>query len=88
MKRIIFYSIIIFILGCSKKDEPLSTNGLEGHLAIYFLEDSSITGTQVTQTEINRYNLKKNPWLTNDDIQFYDFSSHCIYLKGDKSQFF
>jgi hypothetical protein len=32
--------------------------------------------------------LKKEAWLTNDDIQFYDYSSHCIYLKGEKSQFF
>jgi hypothetical protein len=88
MKRIIFCSILIIVLGCSKKDEPLSTNGLEGLLEIYFLEDSSITGAQATQMEINQYSLKNNPWLTNDDIQFYDFSSHCIYLKGDKSQFF
>jgi hypothetical protein len=32
--------------------------------------------------------LRKDAWLTNDDLQFYDFSSHCIYLKTDKRHFF
>ena len=88
MTRIIFCSLLLLIFGCSKNNEPLSPNGLEGLFEIYFLEDSSITGTQTTQMEIHQYTLKNDPWLTNDDIQFYDFSSHCIYLKGDKSQFF
>jgi hypothetical protein len=59
-----------------------------GSLEIFFLNDSSITGTPATQMDINQLIVRANPWITNNDIQFYDFSTHCIYLKGNKSQFF
>lgn len=32
--------------------------------------------------------MAKDPWLINDDIQFYDYSTHRIYLKKDCRLFF
>ncbi len=81
-------TIIFFIFGCSKNSEPLSSNEQKESFGIFFLKDSSLTGNQAAQIDINQLDLREQPWLTNDDIQFYDFSSHCIYLKEDKSKFF
>ena len=31
--------------------------------------------------------LQSKPWISEKDISFYDWSSHCIYLKRDKTYF-
>jgi hypothetical protein len=88
MKYIMLGAMFLFSFGCAKEDEPLTVSEQHGQVGIYFLEDSTLTGSQAAKMDINQLDLKKKPWVSNDDIQFYDYSSHCIYLKGDKSQFF
>jgi len=40
----------------------------------------------VCDKELDKLELASTPWLTNEDIRFYDWSSHCMYLKKDKME--
>lgn len=60
----------------------------ENVFAIYFLKDTTITIGKIQNINLNDLELADKPWLIQDDIEFYDWSSHCIYLKKDKSNFF
>jgi hypothetical protein len=52
------------------------------------LQDSTITMAQAFSHGPSEFVLCPRPWLSVEDIEFYDFSSHCIYLKQEKSVFF
>ncbi len=58
------------------------------NFAIYFLRDSTIRMSDILDVDIAELELADNPWLTQADIDFYDWSNHCIYLKKDKGYFF
>lgn len=88
MKYFMFVLTLMLIFGCSKNSDPVSGQDEEGNFEIYFLYDTLITESQTAQMDINSLVLNNEPWLTHNDIEFYDFSSHCIYLKKDKSYFF
>ena len=87
--RIFVNSVFIFLSAfyfhCS--DNPLSKNGASS-FEIYFLEDNDIKVDEVIDKKLSQLELESTPWLANKDIEFYDFSSHCIYLKKDRSHFF
>jgi len=75
-------SLSLLIFSCS---EPKSnSNSFE----IYFLADSEITEDNTFEADINSFELEDDAWLSSNDIEYYDYSSHCIYLKEDKSHFF
>jgi hypothetical protein len=63
------------------------TKGQEASVKIYFLKDPNLSIQRASKLDIKELNLETVPWLTNDDIQFYDYSTHCIYLKADASKF-
>lgn len=88
MKYIILILSLTIIFGCSKNSDPVSVNNEESYFGIYFLKDTSITEQETAKMDINSLDLNNDPWLSHNDIEFYDFSTHCIYLKKDKSCFF
>ena len=81
--------ISIFIVRCSRN--PFSNNNDDHHFAIYFLADTTLKMNDVIENVINGnlddIKLQSEPWLSEKDIDFYDWSSHCIYLKKDKTYF-
>jgi hypothetical protein len=78
---------LVFTISCSDSGKPLGP--IKGELfAVYFLRDTSTTMEQILSRKINELELAGNPWLTSDDIDFYDWSSHCVYLKKGKGSFF
>jgi hypothetical protein len=88
MKYVIFILFIAICCSCSKNSDPFSENSKDSFYGIYFLQDTAITEQKIAEMDINTLVLDKNPWLTQKDIEFYDFSTHCIYLKKDKNYFF
>lgn len=88
MKYVILILSLTIIFGCSKNSDPFSVNNEESYFGIYFLKDTTMTEQETTKMDINSLVLNDDPWLTHNDIEFYDFSTHCIYLKKDKSYFF
>jgi len=80
---IIVLLLIIFAMSCTPINEPE-----DGYpYAIYFLQNDNLIITDVMDKDLNSLRLESDPWLTSDDIDFYDWSSHCIYLKEDKGNF-
>jgi len=87
--KIHYLSLLIgFVLfsACTETSDPQTSDNV--HFGIYFLEDTTLTISDVWQTDIDILILQKTAWITEEDIEFYDFSSHCIYLKTDKSDYF
>ena len=88
MKNFVVCSVVLFVLGCAKESNPVASKGQHGLFEIYFLKDSMMTAYAASKLNINQLVLNDNPWLTDNGIEFYDFSCHCIYLKEDKSRYF
>ncbi len=88
MKRFIVFSILIFILGCTSKNTPISPEPQHGQFEIYLLKDSTLTGYQASQVNIDLLELEGSPWLTDRGLSQYDFSSHCLYLNDSKAKYF
>ncbi len=83
---LLVFLLLILSSGCEKENPIVPV--YDGEFAIYFLKDSTLKIKDILDKDISRLELAEAPWLTANDIEFYDFSSHCIYLKKDKSYLF
>lgn len=66
---------------------PVSSSG-EATFSIYLLKDHSLTISNILDKGIDELELDEEAWIEDKDIDFYDYSSHCIYLKSNKSAYF
>jgi hypothetical protein len=87
MKFLMFTLILTLLYACNVDSDPLSSNK-DISFGIYFLSDSLLGEADVYDCSLDSLILQEDPWLTNNDIDFYDYSAHCIYLKEDKHIFF
>lgn len=86
---IILISIIATSFFFCEWNNPFSSSERNGYaFAIYFLRDETLKMENVYEKDIDQLKLSSEPWLCDKDIRFYDWSSHCIYLKEDKTHFF
>ena len=70
-------------IGCNDSDSDHSDSRVSGELSFYLLDDVYADVTQLENYDLSQLELQDKPWLSIDDIDFYDLSSHCIYLKED-----
>lgn len=94
----LFIIILALICICCTEKNPINDNELreapiihtltDSTFAFYFLNDPNIKIKQILNSDFDNLELEKSPWLKSSDINFYDWSSHCIYLKKDKSYYF
>jgi hypothetical protein len=87
---VIFIFSVVFLVcvsGCSKEVNPLAAKDNSG-FAIYLLNNQSLKYSDVKGKEVASLKLKGKPLLNSDDIVMYDFSSHVIFLKGERAFFF
>ncbi len=91
---IIVIVLLLTAVYCSKDDSlPIDT---KNDFAIYFLENPNLKIKDILtkaladqdSTALDKVEIQNVPWLTNKDIDMYDFSSHLLYLKKDKSLIF
>ena len=81
--------LLASVVGCSVNKNPLYPYGENDFaFAIYFLLDDDLKMKDVYDKDLKQLKLSPIPWLCDEDIRFYDWSSHCIYLKKDKTHFF
>jgi len=78
-----FFLIVLFLLGSCL----FNNNGPEQNdeFAIYLLKDKSITMNNTPWGEFFDHTLDDTSFLSSENIDMYDWSSHLIYLKTDKS---
>lgn len=79
---------IVAVAGCSETGIPVDSGDRHGEFEIYFLRDSTATTYSIRMVSIDQLELNDFPWLSDAGVSMYDFSSHCIYLKQDKSRYF
>ena len=87
MKKLMLILLCTLFSFCKSNKDPVSPF-VESDFAIYFLRDKNLKMKDVYNKDPDDLKLAIVPWLTDRDIRFYDWSSHCIYLKKDKSHFF
>jgi hypothetical protein len=51
-----------------------------------FLENDSLARFNPTTQDIDSLVLQEEPWLTQDDIVFYDWSAHLMFLNKNRSE--
>ncbi len=78
---------VILLCFCKGNKNPVSFGYGRSDFAIYFLADENLKMKDVYNKDMSELKLAPRPWLDADDIRFYDWSSHCIYLKKDKYSF-
>jgi hypothetical protein len=50
---------------------------------IFLLADENIDSITAVEMPLSELVLRDEPWITSEDIELYDFSSHCIYFKEE-----
>lgn len=78
---------LLFSSSCKDIGDPVRTN-YQNDFGIYFLEDTTLKIQDILSKDLSQLKLQTTPWISTEDIDFYDWSSHCIYLRKDKSYFF
>lgn len=86
-KYLIVVLFLTIAINCEKDNNPVSPQLSDYAFAIYFLQDENLKMKDVYDKDLNQLKLAASPWLCDKDIRFYDWSSHCIYLKTDKTYF-
>jgi hypothetical protein len=91
MKKLIYplflgwSAICLLLLGltaCVKDSPRTNADTSDNRFAIYLV--ANLTGDEVytvQNADLEQLALEEKPWLSLSDIEYYDFSSHCIYLK-------
>ncbi|MFC1619845.1 hypothetical protein ACFL45_07860 [Candidatus Neomarinimicrobiota bacterium] len=87
---LIKYGFIIALTGtaflCDKN--PVEPDPSSVPYAIYLLDDPEFDPEKVFNEDYSDFEIKGHPWLTDEDIEFYDWSNHCIFLKENKLTLF
>ncbi len=88
--KVFLILIVSLLLGCLKIDDnPVISNH---DFAIYLFKDTNLKISDILTFELvnqdsqafAKIELQQYPWLIDNDIQMYDFSSHLLYLKNSK----
>jgi hypothetical protein len=80
--------VTVFLNSCNNGSRLVEPGEGIDDFGIYFLKDTTIKIDQLFYADLTSLELAATPWIGSKDIDFYDWSSHCIYLKKDKSYLF
>ncbi|MFZ0455599.1 MAG: hypothetical protein WAM24_17770 [Ignavibacteriaceae bacterium] len=77
---IIFFSLIFYC--CSENN--ITGNILEEGLNFYLLKDSTVTASQITDSNIYNIRLAEKPFLSYKDIEYYNWVEHSFKVDPNK----
>ncbi len=80
-KHLLVYIIVFLLLASAAGCAGPATETGGNVFAIYLLEGENM---RELPGDLNELVLREEPWLTIDEIDFYDYSTHYIYLKEDR----
>jgi len=75
--------IIIFLVGilsCSKEDNQYK---IYDGFNIFLLKDENMTAHKASEQGLSNLELKIRPWVSSNDIEYYDYSTHILYLNHE-----
>jgi hypothetical protein len=86
--KITFILISAFLIhSCSKDNNPVIPEN-KIVFGLYYLKDSTLKTYNISTENPDTLKLQDKPFISNLDIDYYDYSSHCIYLKKEKNSYF
>lgn len=86
IKTLDLLSLFIYVIVSCYKN-PVSIDSKD-NFSIHFLKDLTITIDQLQNLNLSDVKFDPTPWLSSKDIEFYDYSTHFIYLKTSFKDFF
>jgi hypothetical protein len=86
--KIILISVLTFVFYCCGINPVTNNPDTVITPGFYYLQDPSVKISQVVADGINKQVLQSTSFISENDISFYDYSSHCIYLKSSKYPLF
>lgn len=84
MKTSIVLLILVIFCFVSCFDPPVQEELVK--IGFYFLKDSTLTNMDSLDGVIEDLELADEPWLSEADIDFYEWSGHYIYLNKTKQE--
>jgi hypothetical protein len=70
------------LIGCVRDSKGINADTSGNGFAIYLVVNPTLVQAYATQdTDLSDLELQEEPWLSLKDIDYYDFSSHHIYLR-------
>ena len=87
MKKILPILIALTLLTLSCENSQ-SSSKKKDTFSIHLLADNTITIHNIMEINIDSLEIEADPWLDSEEIDFYDYSTHSIYLNGDKETYF
>lgn len=86
----VFLVAIFFGCDATKKTEIILPEGkreFADGFAFYFPKDTSIKIYDLRLMDLDKVMFEEKPWLSDSDIEFFDLSNCCLYLKENKGKF-
>jgi hypothetical protein len=82
MRSTILLIVVLFVgtLSCLKEDDHYKI--FDG-FNIFLLKDENMTADEASEQELSKLVLKSQPWVSSNDIEYYDYSTHIIYLNNE-----
>lgn len=77
--------LVLPATGCDNTNVGQSNHELDDVFSIYLLAEKI---ENEPSYDLDKLKLQEKPWLSIEDIDYYDFSTHYIYLKADKTSLF
>ncbi len=82
---LLFFVFMFLIQNCA--DPVLDPAYQQPEFGLYLFRNETIETSDIQDDPLDSMILQNEPWLSLEDIAFYDYSAHCIYLKKDKESF-
>jgi hypothetical protein len=88
MLAAVFLALSLAVPGCDSHETPTPTDsgGPRGEFSIYLLTEDSrwkLDYGQIEEDDLEQLELEDEPLLSIEDIDYYDFTTHYIYLNED-----
>jgi hypothetical protein len=86
--KITFILFAAFLIhSCSKDNNPIIPEN-KIVFGLYYLKDTTLKTYNISTENPDTLKLQDKPFISNLDIDYYDYSSHCIYLKKVITSYF
>lgn len=85
MKNILSLVLILILSSCIQEDIEFMKKGDGTQINIYLVTNGQIDQSE-KDVDLESLELEKTPWIKHSEIDFYDWSSHIIYLNVEKEK--
>ncbi len=80
------FPFLAALLACTNPGEPPAEGNPD--FALYLPPDTTTKIMDWFGMDLDSIEISETPWLSEDDLHLYDYSSHMMYLKGSREDFF